>query len=262
MKKFYLWLLVPAVLVTFSSFAQAGEHKKTVTVARFKNKSGWAGSWDIENGVADQLTVALIQSGQFVVVSRRKGKQGYKSNRAQAGPLDTAQILIRGTITEFRNSSSGSGGAGIFGFGGGGKEAKVRLRLRLVDTATGQALDYIKAEGSASGAEDAARKALYKAVKKIIKDTSKIPFEAKVVSVSGPEIIISAGRENGVYIGDTFGVYREGNEVVDPDTGVQLGHDETRIGMIEVYEVHNSYSKANDMDGQGFAKGQVVRGAP
>ena len=93
--------------------AQAATLKKIVAVSRFENKTSWKGQVSLDDGMADQLTDALMQSGQFTVMERQtlgdvtaeqdlaNSGRAQKSQSAQTGKLVNAQILVKGTVTEF-----------------------------------------------------------------------------------------------------------------------------------------------------------------
>ncbi|MGH8598282.1 MAG: CsgG/HfaB family protein, partial [Gammaproteobacteria bacterium] len=103
--------------------------KKVVAVSRFENKTAWKGQVLLDDGMADQLTDALMQSGQFTVMERQTlsdvmseqdlaaSGRAVQSKSAEMGKLVSAQVLIKGTITEFENASTGSdSGVGFGGF--------------------------------------------------------------------------------------------------------------------------------------------------
>lgn len=291
----FLCLLIAGALLAPS--VQAATLKKIVAVSRFENKSNWKGQWDLDNGMADQLTNALVQSGQFVVLERQTledvlseqnlaaSGMAQKSSTARAGKLTSAQMLVKGTITEFEEASSGGGGGirvlGV-GVGGAKKTAHVGMTIRLIDTTTGQVLYSERVEGKAesesvSGSVDLGavsfggdafhKTPLGKAVQQAIDNcveiiTSKmqgIPFKASIIKAEGSEVFIAAGKQSGVSPGDTFSAYKLGEELVDPDTGELLGADETKIGTVQVFDVKDKYSKAKVLSGSGYEKGQIVR---
>ena len=75
-------------------------------------------------------------------------------------------------------------------------------------------------------------------------------------------MIINAGEKGGVSVGDRFAVYRAGEELIDPDTGLSLGSMETRIGEIEVVKNDIGEGKAAQckiVSGQGMERGDLVR---
>ncbi len=291
---FLLFGLVP------SSHVWAAGLKKVVAVSRFENKTSYAGGgqWDLDNGMADQLTDALMQSGQFTVLERETltdviseqdlaaSGRFQKSKSARTGKLTSAQVLIKGTVTEFEHKSSGSGGGiGIGGFrvGSNREEAHVGLIIRLMDTTTGEVLASKRVEGKAqsggmslgvsAGIVDfgtdsfkktplgkATQIAIDNAVEFIAAELRDRPFQGSVVKCSGSEVYLSAGQKDGCSVGDTFTVYSAGEELVDPSTGELLGVDEEKIGTVKVYEVKEKYSKANiTSGGTGIKAGDIIR---
>ncbi len=299
-----LFMAVAIIILSGSlltSHARAEGLKKVVAVSKFENKTSFAGGgqWTLDNGLADQLTDALVQSGQFTVLERETlsdvieeqdmaaSGRFQKSQSARTGKLTSAQVLIKGTVTEFENKSAGSG-AGI-GFGGvrvGSKkgEAHVGLIIRLIDTTTGEVLDSQRVEGKAeSGGFDfgldiggfdfgtdsfkktplgkATQIAIDNAVEYIASELRDMPFQGRVVKCSADgEVYISAGDNAGAQVGDTFTVYSVGEELVDPDTGELLGVEEEELGSVKIYEVKEKYSKAKVISGgQGIKQGDIIR---
>jgi curli biogenesis system outer membrane secretion channel CsgG len=290
--------LVLAGLTT--PLAHAEGLKKVVAVSRFENKTSYAGGgqFELDNGLADQLTDALIQSGQFTVLEREtltdviseqdlaQSGRFQQSKSARTGKLTSAQVLIKGTITEFETKSSGSGsGIGIAGFKVGSKreQAHVGLIIRLIDTTTGEVLDSERVEGTAEsggmklgvdigivdfGTDSFKKTPLGKATQIAIDNAVQFisaklkdrPFQGRVVKCSEGDIIISAGDQVGANVGDTFTVYSVGEELVDPDTGELLGVEEDKIGSLKIYQVKEKYSKAKLVSGgKGIKAGDIIR---
>jgi curli biogenesis system outer membrane secretion channel CsgG len=287
------WVMAPQ--------ARAEGLKKVVAVSRFENKTafGGGGQWTLDNGMADQLTDALIQSDQFTVLERETlsdvieeqdmaaSGRFQKSKSARTGKLTSAQILIKGTVTEFESKSAGSG-TGI-GFGGvrvgsNRGEAHVGLIIRLIDTTTGEVLNSKRVEGKAQsggfklgldlGSVDfgtdnfkktplgkATQIAIDNAVEYIASELRDLPFQGTVVKAdSDGEVYISAGDEVGAQEGDTFTVYSVGEELIDPSTGELLGVEEEELGTVKIYEVKDKYSKAKVVSGgSGIKRGDVIR---
>src|SRR6266403_2223208 len=65
----YLGLTLAALSLTVA--AHGATLKKIVAVSSFENKTTWRGQVDLGDGMADQLTDALMQSGQFSVMERQ-----------------------------------------------------------------------------------------------------------------------------------------------------------------------------------------------
>lgn len=277
---------------------QAATLKKIVAVSRFENKTSWRGQVSLDDGMADQLTDALMQSGQFVVMERQtlgdvtaeqdlaNSGRAQKSQSAQTGKLVNAQILVKGTVTEFENKSSGSeSGVGFGGFNIGNKreEAHVGLIIRLIDTTTGEVLQSQRVEGKAASGGvkfgmdvagvqfgtsgfkktplgKATQEAIDNAVAMIAAKLKGIPFEARVIKVTDDEMLISGGEKTGEAVGDVFTVYCVGEALVDPTTGEQLGSETTKKGTVKVVDVKEKYAKAKS-DGplKDVKAGDIVR---
>ena len=289
-------LVVVGLLLASPTFAAS--LKKIVAVSRFENKTSWKGQVMLDDGMADQLTDALMQSGQFIVLERQTlgdvvaeqdlatSGRAQASKSAQTGKLISAQILVKGAVTEFENKSAGSGtgiGFGPVQLANKREEAHVGLIIRLIDTTTGQVLDSQRVEGTATaggmsvgvnaggvafGTEGfkktplgkATQIAIDNAVNFIANKLKNVPFQGHVVKASGEDIYISAGTRTGVAAGDVFTVYKVGEALVDPATGEQLGAEETKLGTIKVYQVDEKFSKAKAESKLGEAKaGDIIR---
>ena len=277
------------------SNAFALQLKKTIAVADFENKSGFSGWHTIGTGMADQLTDALIQSGKFVVLERQIlddviGEQDLAasgrtatSQAAQTGKLVPAQILIKGTVTEFEERS-GSSGTGIsykgISLGSSKSTAHVAVIIRIIDTTSGQVLDSVRVEGDAesggltlgvdrsvdfstSGFKatplgKAVQIVIDRAVVKIASGLKDIAFSGKVIKVDNGTIYTNIGARNGGSVGDTFRVYAPGEELIDYDTGEVLGSEKKLVGEIQLTSVEEKFSKATAQSGSGFETGYIV----
>jgi curli biogenesis system outer membrane secretion channel CsgG len=279
--------------------------KKFIAVSRFENNTSYVsgGQTLLDDAMPDQLIDALTQSGQFIVLERQTlddirqeqklaaSGQAAASQSAQRGKLTTAQILIKGTITEFEDRSGGSSGGvniGPLSFNNKHDEATVGLNLRLIDTTTAQVLDTQTIEGKAKSESHgvgvhlglinfgqkgfektplgrATQDAINKAVQGIAFRLKDVPFEARVIKAGPDEILVSAGSRNGTAPGDKFTLFTVGEALVDPDTGDQLGREVRRAGRIVVTDVEEKYARAKadgtfKSDGTLPAKaGDVVR---
>ncbi len=288
-----------SVALFLTAAAQGAVLKKIVAVSSFENKTTWRGQVDLGDGMADQLTDALMQSGQFTVMERQQlgavvaeqdlanSGRAQKSQSAQTGKIVNAQILIKGTVTEFQENSSGSAnGVGFGGFSIGNKrsEAHMAVIIRLIDTTTGEVLASERAEGKATsggmsvganvdgvgfGTSGFSKTPLGKAMQEtidkavaIIADKLKgVPFEARIIKVSGDnDLLISGGGKTGIAEGDVFTSYSVGENLVDPATGEQLGSELEKKGTIKVTKVEEKYAKAHsDAPLKDIKAGDIVK---
>ncbi len=274
----------------------AAEFKKTIAVSRFENKTDVAGQASLGTGMADQLADALIQSGKFVVIERQTledvvaeqdiaaSGRAAVSKVARTGKLIPAQIIIKGTVTEFEAESS-KGGTGIsfsgVSLGSSKATAHVGVILRIIDSTTGQVLDSVRVEGEAKaggmkiglgiggvavGTEGfkktplgkATQIAIDNAVVKIAEKLEKIPFEGRIIKVEGATIYTNIGQRNGAAAGSIFNVYTLGEELVDPQSGESLGSEKTKQGSIKIASVEEKFSKAATEVGGNFQTGMIL----
>jgi len=288
-----VFLLAAAVLITVTAEAQL---KKRVAVARFQDRSG-AGYANIGDGVADMLATALVKTGSFMVLERQEmEKVAYEQQfsnssmvtpetAAQLGKILGAELLIIGSVTEFGTKESNvGGGISVFGAGVKTKTARAAVDVRLVNVVTGEiiAAETMKGEESSTGIavryEDidfsnfnswddtdigiACREAIDGCVELVSENMTKIPWQGKILKVNTDgTIIMKPGSEGNVKIGMEFTVYRPGEEIKDPDTGLSLGAEESRIGKIKVTEdmLNGKACKAQVLQGTTFLVGDLVK---
>ena len=80
-----------------------------------------------------------------------------------------------------------------------------------------------------------------------------------MIKASGSKVYINLGCRNGVSSSTQFDVYEPGEELIDPDTGENLGSESTKRGAIKVSAVKEKFSIAEIISGQGFEKGYWVQ---
>jgi len=250
--------------------------------------------------LTEQLTTALINTGRFIILERKAmdevlGEQDLgasgrvnQETAAAKGRVIGAEWLIKAAITEYTDKKSRSGGGIVIGgvaLGGTKREAFVAMDVRIVDAATGEVIDSLKADGRAksSGAlggisiggvvlagakEDttpigqATRAALTNAIDFICQRMEQLPWQSRVMEVDGKEITVTGGKNMNLKVGDTFQVYHRGKALIDPETGQTLGYRETRLGVLKVTEVMDKFSLGVMLDGALPQRGDVVRCPP
>jgi len=272
--------------------------KKTIAVFDFQNDSGYSSIANIGQDLSIQLSDALVQSGKFVVLSRKDldvvfaeqdlaaSDRMAKSNTAQKGKAIPAQILIKGQITEFQENTSGGGqGISIQGFSIGGKKssAHVAVIIQLIDSTTGEIIDSQRVEGEANSGGlsvgysgsfginsssfqktplgKAVQMAIDRAVKYVSDRMADIPWQGKVVTVNDGLVFVNAGSNADMTLGKTLSVWKEGEALIDPDTGMNLGSDAEKVASIEITNVQEKFSKAKVTSGDlaSISKGDLVK---
>jgi curli biogenesis system outer membrane secretion channel CsgG len=261
--------------------------KKRVAVFEFEDKTDhrvrwWTGQ-TVGRGMADMLVTSLVKSGRYRVIERQEiesiineqqlGQSGMVTaqSAAKVGQLLGVEIAIIGSVTEFGQQRSDTGGrVKRIGIGVSKTGATVGLDIRFINTSTGEILtaENIRRQKSKKGLSVSTPKFDFrnknkfddslvgKATREAIEDIMKL------ITVKDTAVFINAGSEAGVQVGDVFYIYSEGEELIDPDTGISLGSIESKIGKIEVTNNSLGNGKASQCitkEGSGFKKGDLVR---
>ena len=275
--------------------------KKRVAVFNFEDKTDhryyWWNKKSVGEGISDMLVTALVKSGNYRVMERQElekilneqklGASGIVTQQSavEMGKVLGVELAVMGSVSEFGYKKSTTGGK-IKGFRVGlqKQSAVVGVDCRLVNTTTGEILasESMRKEKSARGIKvdtdkidfknkkdfdqslvgKAARDAINEVVKMIDKNSQKIPWQAKVITEKNGMVFINVGSVSGINVGDTFVIYRKGEELIDPDTGLSLGSIDTKIGEIKVINAEVGEGKASQcsiISGSGYQKGDFVR---
>ena len=264
--------------------------RKRVAVADFDNKlEGVPESLNIGQRASEMLITELVKTGRFVVVERRilqdiVGEQQLeqtglvrKETAAKVGSLLGAQMMVKGVISEFDEKKLGGEGALIaykgVGVGLKSHSTHVAIDIRLIDTATGQVLHSHNAVGKATAEglslgitkdditfdvegfqntplAQAIRRAVFNAIRFIMRIMDDVPFEANVVKTKGNSIYINAGSLMNIQVGDRLFAY----------TGTALGAEASHVGTVEVIEVEDKFSIGQLVSGKGkLQRGDTLR---
>ncbi|HDH97346.1 MAG TPA: hypothetical protein ENF73_06445, partial [Proteobacteria bacterium] len=261
--------------------------KKRVAVLEFANKSRY-GRNKLGPAATDVLITELVKSGLFIVVERdrlNKLLEEQKLERtagfdpataARAGRLLGVNAVVIGAITEFGVKQEG---VEAFGYKKKVQTAECTVDIRVVETETGRVLyadsghgifTYETKEfmgmGQKAGynqvlADKALRAAISQFLNNVIAQISYIEWSGRIAKVSGNQIIVNAGQQTGLKIGDVLVVRGLGEEVIDPDTGLSLGREPGPVkGEIQVVEFFGEdASICKVVSGAGFAVGDMVK---
>lgn len=286
-------------LFLFAALVQA-QPKKRVAVFSFENKSRqgyhWWSGGSPGDGMADMLITELVKSGKYTVIERGQINQIMQEQNlgmsgrvtpqsaAKIGKLLGVELAIMGAVTEFGVSKGGTGGR-IQGIGVGVKKQKatVAIDVRFVNTNTGEILlaENVRKEESKSGlslstpefnfrnqndfdnslAGKATRAAVDEIMQLIDQQMDSSVWEGMVLLLKDGVIYMKPGEDAGVKPGDVFTVYTKGEELIDPETGISLGSEESKVGTIKVTSLVSGgkAAKARAVTGSGFKKGDIIR---
>ncbi|MDP1698680.1 MAG: CsgG/HfaB family protein [Xanthomonadaceae bacterium] len=286
------WALLIACGITAAQTAMlptAPVLKKSIAVDGFDNRSSGNGAGDVQiaERLADQLADALMRTNAFVVLERERSPAAanpygdpYSADPtyavgaipapvARPAQAIAAQLLIRGTVTDFSVQAGGSNnGLNLAGvrLGASKSVAQVGLIVRLIDTATQQVLASRRVEGkvTSKGMQlgldvegynyegdsfketplgQAGQIAIDDAVRFIADEALKVSYAARVVKVDDQgRAIISCGALSGLASGVQFAVMSVGEALRDPLTDELLGFEQSPLGVVTVERVFDRFA--------------------
>ena len=272
--------------------------KHSLGVTDFTNEASYRSRWQIGDNLRAMLESSLFESGRFIIVERgdlgaiaaeqdlqKSGRAAQSSRVAETGKLRSARYIATGNITEVSEDTSGEGG-GIrikgFKIGGSSAKAAVVLVVKLVDTTTGEVVASKRVRGEAGKSAlrlsgytsglggdfgafaktplgEAAQDCIDAATVFIAESMEDFAVEGVVVAISGDQVIINLGTERGVSEGLSFFVWKDGEVLMDPDTGAVLDRLEGEVtAKIEITRVREKVSYCKVVDGQMPERGDRV----
>jgi curli biogenesis system outer membrane secretion channel CsgG len=272
--------------------------KKTIAVAKFENKANPTSQFDLGQSMAEMLTDALMQSGKFIVLERgaldsvlaeqnlAASSRAAAGTAAATGQVGRSQIIVQGVISEFSESTEGGGQAiSIKGFdlSQRSESAHVAVIIRLIDSSTSEVIASQRVEGKANRGgtsfgfaesdwgfsqsgqkampiDKAVQIAIDNAVQYISMQLSSVQWKGKIIKVKEDgTIFVNAGHNAGIRPGMMFMAFHKGEELIDPDTGLNLGSDETFLGRLQVVDVQDKFCRAKAVDQAAPSEGDTVK---
>jgi len=115
-----------------------------------------------------------------------------------------------------------------------------------------------KSEGDTTGA--IVRELIQQALAAIDKQSEKLGWKSKVLTVQKDKIIILGGARDGLEKGMRFKLIQLGEQIVDKETGQVLDEgEETEIGEIKLTQVKDKVAYATSVSGEPAQKTNVVK---
>lgn len=298
----FLLIGLPLLLFPEGAMAQKKIKKKRIAVFTFEDMSrsgfAWFNQLTIGEGLSDMIVTELVQSELYTVLERDRlnallreqdlGAIGVVTPESAAamGKVLGVELAVFGSITEFGNKGSNTGvNIPATGIRVGKQTAVTAVDIRVVDTGTGEILkaesvrrektavsggiriknfrfdDRDQFDGSLIG--KVTREAVEDVIDLINDVAETTPWSAKVIMMQGDKVYINSGSQDGVEVGEVFEVFREGEALIDPDTGLSLGSINSRIGSIKVVDVtsigEGKAAICEIVEGSNFEKGDVVK---
>jgi len=265
--------LVVAVLCFMFSFVMVADASpKRIGITEFETNGltvrvHGGGHYDIGLGAADLLATELSKNKNFEVIERQQirsvlqeqsfGASGAvdDSTAAQMGKLVGLKYIVYGKII---SAGAESGSHSLMGLTVNQLNVKVQIAVRMIDATTGsivwaeQVDGSIKKTGGSYGSMSSQTgvsasiydEALNKAVKKIVNAINQqSPTEGTIAKVGANKVYLDIGNEQGVRVGQSFSVVREG-ETITNAAGQVIGVEKTDVCKIKITSVDGQMSIA------------------
>lgn len=247
------------ITADYSTYELIGP-KKRIYIAKFENTSAY-GQRRLGTGISDVLTTELARTNLFLLLERERldallneqslAEMGVitAQSASEVGKLLGANAIILGSVTQFGVRTEAYD---IIITSGKKQVATCAIDVRLVDVNTGSVLwagsgqgeavrsyTNILGTGTAGGYDealegDAFRAAVVRLMENLVPALNNSPWSCAVAKVSGDKIYINAGRKANLALGTRIAFYEQGEAIIDPTSGMELGREETLVGAGEV----------------------------
>ncbi len=222
---------------------------------------------------------------QGVISEQDMGASGRvaQPSAAKVGKILGAEYLVQAVVTSYEPGTSGRD----IGLGGlsrkvpllGGvkiknRQGQVGMNFRLIDAETSEIVftkqieSVIKESGLSFGGAawggagalggfissysktpigQAVIAGINEGVYELVKQIGSATAQGSVIKADASEVYVNLG-EDSVQPGDVLKVMVKGEELIDPETGISLGGDNTYIGNVEVSSVKEKFSIARPLN--------------
>jgi hypothetical protein len=203
-----------------------------------------------------QLVANFVKTRKFAVLDRSFGaevqteKRAADPDRSEAGRVSrlggeaTAELLATAVYRRF-GTSVAEGPAALPGRSIKRFRHEIVVTFQIVDVTSRRVLFADTLEETAMGVASAtagafeiwAQGAIARLASRTVAAVGEQVYPLKVVALlANGEVVLNEG-EGRVVVGDEFEVFAVGAALVDPDTGVELGREENRIGRVRIVRV-------------------------
>ena len=212
---------------------------------------------------------------------------------ARLGGMLGAQYLIMGSVNDWTPDKTKSGGGGLAagrkmlgGVGLNRSKAEVAMSFRIADATTGQIL-FATTERATAGSwgiglgglglgagkllgalgsfqknapiSYAVESCIQKGVYKLANWLGDKAWKGSIIKVASDKVYLNAGANQGLETGMTLTALSTGEELIDPETGLNLGSESEVIGTLRITQVNERFSIASVIEGcEGLTSGDRV----
>lgn len=233
--------------------------KRKVAIARFGNEAEYGKSalfgvnngYNAEKQATDILSAKLAKSGKFILLERNDiDKINNELSTHNLKSLNIgADYLIVGSVSEFGRKNMSD--TGVF------SRSKIqvayaKVSVRLIDVKTGQIIFAQEGAGNAKSEagtafglgthvgydstlnDKAISSAISSVVDGIMQNLLNKPWRSYVLSIKGDNVIIAGGKKQGLRVGDSFYIFKRGDSIKNPQTGMLIELPGKKIASIKV----------------------------
>ena len=209
---------------------------------------------NIENAIRNGRKFELLTRRADALAEIRKEQEFAKSglaagDAAHEGQLSYAQSVVKVTVESFAFGRSAQKIPNIDGKYKVSDNASITLSVQILDTTKGTVTGAFPIKASASsgttirnGVGGASRsildKALERAAGNLANQLSDTIFPITVIQAKGKRIWVNRGNDSGMRMGERFIVFEPGEQLIDPQTGENLGSAEMEVGEAKVVRIN------------------------
>ncbi len=232
--------------------------KRKIAIGRFSNETRYGRTFlrdgdadPLGKQASDMLANRLVESGNFLVFERPDIDKLRREQTIGGGGGDLIGVdtLILGSVTEFGRSTVGQSG---FFSATKRQIAHAKVEIRLADPRTGYV--FFSATGQGEATNEAADvmgfgsradydatlndKAIGAAVSDVMNSLvtklTERPWRTDILKIAGDKVFISGGVRQGLKVGDSLSVMRDGEKVKSAQTGFTITLPATPVAGISV----------------------------
>lgn len=231
--------------------------KRKVAIGRFSNETRYGRTFQVDANndplgkqASDMLATRLVASQKFLVFERPDiDKVVAEQSITHDSGLIGVDALIIGSVTEFGRSTTGKSG---FLSATKVQTAHAKVEIRIVDVRTGYV--FFTASGAGDASTESGEiagfgsKADYdaslndRAIGAAISDVQNAliaklderPWRTDILKVEGRQLYISGGSRQGLKVGDTLAILRQGEQVKSGQTGFNITLPAKVVGQVRV----------------------------
>lgn len=268
-------LIISFVALLFTAPASFSAEKPTVAIKHAKVAEGVSKSTEkylnLDKLLAE-MEASFLATRKFNVVTRNKSsmeaireeQQFAESDlsagdAAESGGLKNADFLILPEVHRFAFYSKIHKVPNLQNKYFRRDYGTLEINAQIVDTKTGQIMTTFSLKDSFSTKERMVNKSGGVPNKKYFTSLAKgtsaqmadqflaLVFPVEIISVKGSKVYLNRGQDGGFKKGDVLNVYMKGEELIDPQTGENLGSAEEYIGKIKISRVNPKFTIATIM---------------